>query len=427
MCTVKDAAGNVVPQPKIKFAIDLNGTRVAAQHGLLLSALRLNRTVKVYAAQTPSPWALSDTQWAAAAEFEGVLSITKTMSTYAQSEAAFLGAYGAVLKAMTLARLRHNQLHVVDLLAIREDVARPERTAVDLSCLSSLRDAAGRTCLERAQLEAERRWCGNQTETIDGTTRPMMSEREKLAILLDLRTLRANGFNEDQMAEATLLLEEEYVKFAKQAQAYEREKEKMDLQARKQKEQRTDGRRSSSKAAAPLSGFEYDPDLYASTDDSDTGLAASFVDPTMALRTEFRAVFKAWKKIKVDWALEFPDHEFPDKDSGRPDLVRHLMQLPMGMLYKKIMANDPLRLLYGWLPRMALCSRGQIGTLLAESFCERILSQSNLVLVDGNTLLSDEELEMVVVLRMNRSFMKYMRTHYNHLSKQEFLATVVRL
>ena len=42
---------------------------------------------------------------------------------------------------------------------------------------------------------------------------------------------------------------------------------------------------------------------------------------------------------------------------------------------------------------MALSSRGQIGTLLAESLCERILSQANLVLVDGNTLLSDEELE----------------------------------
>jgi hypothetical protein len=75
---------------------------------------------------------------------------------------------------------------------------------------------------------------------------------------------------------------------------------------------------------------------------------------------------------------------------------------------------------------MALSSRGQIGTLLAESFCERILSQSNLVLTEGNSLLSDEVLEMVVVLRVNREFMKYMRKHYNHLSKQEFASTVVR-
>ena len=33
----------------------------------------------------------------------------------------------------------------------------------------------------------------------------------------------------------------------------------------------------------------------------------------------------------------------------------------------------------------------------------------NLVMTDGNTLLSDTELEMLVILRMNRDFMKYMR------------------
>ena len=58
---------------------------------------------------------------------------------------------------------------------------------------------------------------------------------------------------------------------------------------------------------------------------------------------------------------------------------------------------------------MASCSKGQIGALNAESFCERVLSQSNLVMTDGNTLLSDEEIEMVVILRVNREFMEFMR------------------
>lgn len=49
-----------------------------------------------------------------------------------------------------------------------------------------------------------------------------------------------------------------------------------------------------------------------------------------------------------------------------------------------------------------------------------------MVMTNGNTLLGHEELEMIVVLRMNRAFMKYMRTHYNHLSKQDFAQTVVR-
>ena len=63
----------------------------------------------------------------------------------------------------------------------------------------------------------------------------------------------------------------------------------------------------------------------------------------------------------------------------------------------------------GLVPLMASCSKGQIGALNAESFCERVLSQSNLVMTDGNTLLSDEEIEMVVILRVNREFMEFMR------------------
>ena len=33
----------------------------------------------------------------------------------------------------------------------------------------------------------------------------------------------------------------------------------------------------------------------------------------------------------------------------------------------------------------------QIGALMAESFCERVLSAANLVVDEGNTLLNDEE------------------------------------
>ena len=74
----------------------------------------------------------------------------------------------------------------------------------------------------------------------------------------------------------------------------------------------------------------------------------------------------------------------------------------------------------GLVPLMASCSKGQIGALNAESFCERVLSQSNLVMTDGNTLLSDEEIEMVVILRVNREFMEFMReqqevTDHGHL------------
>ena len=90
------------------------------------------------------------------------------------------------------------------------------------------------------------------------------------------------------------------------------------------------------------------------------------------------------------------------------------MPLDVGKLYKKIIETDHGRHLYGLIPLMASSSFGQIGALNAESFCERVLSCANNVLTEGNTMLSDEELKMLVILRMNRKFMEFMRKHYNH-------------
>ena len=43
----------------------------------------------------------------------------------------------------------------------------------------------------------------------------------------------------------------------------------------------------------------------------------------------------------------------------------------------------------------------------------------------GNSLLADDELEKLVILRMNRDFMRFMRKHYNHLTKDHFGLTVI--
>ena len=46
--------GNVIPnQPTIMLQVDLNGTRVVAQHNLLFSDLRMNRLLKTYMAYMP--------------------------------------------------------------------------------------------------------------------------------------------------------------------------------------------------------------------------------------------------------------------------------------------------------------------------------------------------------------------------------------
>ena len=74
---------------------------------------------------------------------------------------------------------------------------------------------------------------------------------------------------------------------------------------------------------------------------------------------------------------------------------------------------------------MVSCSKGQIGALNAESLCERVISAANLVVDEGNTLLSDKHVTMLTVLRMSRDFMEYMRANYNSESRQAFTKSVV--
>ena len=45
---------------------------------------------------------------------------------------------------------------------------------------------------------------------------------------------------------------------------------------------------------------------------------------------------------------------------------------------------------------------------------------ANHVVTEGNTLLSDKEMEMVVMLRMNESFITFMRKEYPHVAKEQF-------
>ena len=140
-----------------------------------------------------------------------------------------------------------------------------------------------------------------------------------------------------------------------------------------------------------------------------------------------RKSFKAWRKLPIDWALQFPEAKL------KPplDAVDDLLPLDVGKLYKKLEASDKERKVYGYLPLMASCSYAQIGALNAESFCERALSCANSVMTEGNTLLKDAELEMLVVLRMNRRFMEFMRTNYpdlaKALAKQHFGYTTVEM
>jgi hypothetical protein len=66
---------------------------------------------------------------------------------------------------------------------------------------------------------------------------------------------------------------------------------------------------------------------------------------------------------------------------------------------------------FGYLPLMMGCSVGQLGALNAESFAERVNSAAKLLVDNKNTALADNLIDQLVVLRINRSFMEFMRSH----------------
>ncbi len=57
-----------------------------------------------------------------------------------------------------------------------------------------------------------------------------------------------------------------------------------------------------------------------------------------------------------------------------------------------------------------------------ESFCERVLSCVKLVVSDLHVSLKPSEIRMLVMLRMNRGFMEYMRKIYPNTPLSEFRA-----
>ena len=97
------------------------------------------------------------------------------------------------------------------------------------------------------------------------------------------------------------------------------------------------------------------------------------------------------------------------------------MKVDIGVLFRSIQRQDSQRVKFGLIPHFAACF---LGKCKAESFSERTYRCTKDVLTEGNSLLSDKEMNMVVLLRMNRKFMEHMRFNYAHMNKQIFNLTL---
>ena len=60
----------------VRFKTDFNGTRVAAQHMLLFSVLRLNKALQIFSSINKPSFALSPEEWESITEIEAVMKIS---------------------------------------------------------------------------------------------------------------------------------------------------------------------------------------------------------------------------------------------------------------------------------------------------------------------------------------------------------------
>jgi hypothetical protein len=171
-----------------------------------------------------------------------------------------------------------------------------------------------------------------------------MNRREKIAMLLDLRTLPCSHVSVDIRKSAVCELEEEYVQFGIQCYKYDL---KEAMKAR-------------DKAATSIEAE--------ATEEHDA-MPTRLPRPTRRLGTavsKMRALEcgtqfdpkEEW--TSDDWSIVEPKLK---ARSGAPDLM-DLLNVSIGPFYKELEGKEA----YGHLPHMASCCIGQLGALNAESF-----------------------------------------------------------
>lgn len=169
----------------IRIKLDVNGTRVTAQDGLLHFILRRNKAPSCYQMNKDVRWELVASDWENIRFFESALSMTDNSIKLSQDEKKFVGALSALIKMDLLKRLRDDYISVFEFKALTAS-SRIPRVNIHVNDLTPVISE----CSQSALLEAERRYCVSKTEQL---TRKeyFPSEREIGATLLDLRTVIA--------------------------------------------------------------------------------------------------------------------------------------------------------------------------------------------------------------------------------------------
>ena len=420
--------------PEIKIQLDLNTTRVSARNSLFHSLIRLNKGLHIYTSKCSSdkscPAPFAESQWEVVVEMQGVLQIPCTLSILSQTEKHHTAALAHPLKSQMMQKLRANTLSVVDRSKV---TASPNLPRIDRK-VSELTQV-GKECLNRAKLEAERRYCGNKGETLNNAS-VVPNDQEMLAMMLDPRTVGSAAVLLSGTANKKTLLQllrTQYGIYSLRAWKFDREKKEaksnLDLALAIIVEEEPK-EAELGVPAPPAPPVFQDPNTAKdewsdSDDDMDDSDQLEDTAPTAKeLEADFDQKFKAFRKhcIKIDWRNAFPQGRSLNLPAAPaqgkpfvsfgPDTLLAMWDLNVLDILKDMIKKDPNRSLFGHLPHMATSTRGSVGSLMASSYCERVNSCANLVLTDGNSCLDEKEVNMSVVLRMNKGEVHAIRVQW---------------
>ena len=122
---------------------------------------------------------------------------------------------------------------------------------------------------------------------------------------------------------------------------------------------------------------------------------------------EFGSAFKQWERYTPYWLKIYP---YLDDRGINLSIVDDFITLDLKPTIDAIMEENKAGK-FGYLPLMTKCSVKQLGPLNVESFAGGLNSVAKLLVSGKNTALTDNLIDRVVVLRMNRSFVESMRSH----------------
>ena len=345
---ITDSNKDTIPQTSIK--VDHNGTRVAAQHSLLYSCLRLKLGISLYGVTHNMAHWPTATDWNFWREMEGVLDSVRFLTTTMQYEKKYMGAYGPVVKLYVYKRLTSDTISLVD-----HDnwglKTRAPRVTVNVSELSD----GGCTTLNRAVIEFERRFMGNTANTSfkeqgKEEERININERQQIAMCLDPRVKgNTDIMSKDDWIQAFAILKKEYLKVYVEMEAYKRKllaitvSEKLIREdpptSQEIKKEKTNGMFEFNNA------FEENCSASSSSDDSDVEILNDEkvlrVRDEKAAAKEFKRIGKKWKRYTPDWCRLYPTLK-------GLDLIDDLLKLDIEPIVREIINDDS----YGLIPMM---------------------------------------------------------------------------